>query len=278
MSLMLGVFSYQRTVFRLFFLLSLLSFPSLSYAQSDVSAKSYEYKATTVDECIQEKECFWHHFLLAIQVSPIERKVSKNINIKKWTRPIRFRRFGKPEDVPRNMVSKYIRQIEPFIAQSISADTKYNFSIIFTDNIEKVLSGAYNGVFTNTFGRNVPLEAYRLDQKQRGEKCYHFNIQDSKRQLDLSGYFTFIQRDHSDVESCLKKAIYKGFGLNDISYTAIVKTHENVKTYSKLELALLFFLYQDFFKSGMTFSEVEMVFNKIYSPFIKFSSESGVLK
>ncbi|PCI98585.1 MAG: hypothetical protein COB14_07655 [Alphaproteobacteria bacterium] len=66
--------------------------------------------------------------------------------------------------------------------------------------------------------------------------------------------------------------------MNDISYTTIVKTHKDVKTYSKLELALLLLLYQDFFKSGMTFSEVEMVFNKIYTPFIKFSSESGALK
>ncbi|PCJ97305.1 MAG: hypothetical protein COA45_10240 [Zetaproteobacteria bacterium] len=276
MNLISRVFSYQKTIFWALCLLSLLSFPSLSYAQSD--APEQPYKATTVDECIQEKACFWHHFLLAIQVSSIERKVSENINIKKWTRPIRFRRFGRPEDVPRNMVNEYIRQIEPFIAQSISADTKYNFSIIFTDDIERDLSGSYNGVFTDTFGRNVPLEAYRLDQKLRGEKCYHFNIQNSNRQLDLSGYFTFIQRDHSDVESCLKKAIYKGFGLDDISYTPIVKTHNNVKTYSKLELALMQLLYQDFFKSGMTFSEVEMVFNKIYTPFIKLSSEPDALK
>ncbi|PCI98586.1 MAG: hypothetical protein COB14_07660 [Alphaproteobacteria bacterium] len=168
MSLMFRVLSYQRTVLRLFFLLSLVSLPSLSYAQSDVSAKPYEYKATTVDECIQEKACFWHHFLLAIQVSPIERKVSENINIKKWTRPIRFIRAGQAVGISGDVVKNYLQQLQPFVSQNISFDKEYNLAIIFSDHIESDLSGSYSKIFTNAFGRNVPLEAYRLDQKKRG--------------------------------------------------------------------------------------------------------------
>lgn len=253
-------------------------FVTAPVAQAQEAESEKPYKATTVDECIREKECFWYHFLLAIQAEPIHRKPSKSINIKKWEAPVRFRAIEIPADTDK-AINEYLQQINTFFLQNISVEKNYNFLIFFTDNIRGELTGRFKSLFDKMLGIDAIEQGYNIQIKSGKEyekKCYYFHTQESDKNYRIQGYFSFIEKDNPQLSKCLREVVYTGFGLSDISYSPIVQTEYSEQKFTKLELLLIYFLYQDYFKSGMSYDQVQATFDKVYDPFIKILEKQGV--
>ena len=265
----------QRCSLLIFTVATFLILGNMNFSKAE-SLSDKPYNAKTVEECIHEKECVWHHFLLAIQAAPVKQAASENINLKKWTKPVRYRRVGKSEAASSQIINGHINQILPFFHQKFTANDKFNFLIVVTDDIEGELSGEFKPLFDQMFGKDAVLTAYQRDVQENNKKCHYIHLQDSKKNFEIFSYFAFIQKDHSDIEACLKEVIYAGFGMSSLKFSPIVKTHSDSNTYSKLELVLLHMLYQDYFRSGMSLSQVRQVFDKIYEPLIEQVDKSEV--
>ncbi len=252
-----------------------LAQPISSFASDNVDTPK-PYKATTVDECIQEKECVWYHFLKAIQVEDSGEHLSEIVNIRKWGADVRFRRLGVDDRVSSLKIDDLLKQLVPFVSQPVSGNNKYNFAVVFTDDIEKELSGPFREPFRRAFGSDTLLDTYKETSKNDKERCFNFYIQDIDKNMQIFSYFAFIQKDHENIDLCLKNVLFSGFGLWAIADDVFPES-QNIHSYSKLDVLLIFMLYQDYFKSAMSFEEVKETFNKIYDPFIKFVEEKGVL-
>lgn len=261
-----------------FFYIILVIFLCLSSAQAFAAEKSNKpYKATTVDECIHEKECFWHHLLLAVQSAPAHQQATDRINVKKWQKPIRYRRMGKSEEISGDFVTGLVNQILPYFSESFTANQKYNYLIVITDSIETELSGTFKDVFDELAGAGVVLKTYREYAKPNSKKCHYLQFQDPKKHLTNHTYFAFIEKDHPDIKKCFKEVVYTGFGLADISYSPIVKSRSDPYSYTKLELLLIYYISQDFIRPGMPYDHFKKTFDTVYDRFIEAIEKAGVL-
>lgn len=257
--------------------LSILGMAMLLTPVSAIASDNAQpYKATTVDECIQEKECFWHHLLLAVQTDGTKKMASQNINIKKWEIPIRYRRYGHSQIITNEQSINIINDLLTYVQQNFSVDKKYNSAIVFTDSIEHELSVNFKSMFDNMFGEGKVLSTYR--DSAENKKCHYINIQDQDNHYAMYAYFGFVQRDHPDILRCYKEIVYASFGLVDISFSPLIQSSQNEYKYSDLEKLIVLFIYQDFIKSGMSYAQLKTVFDKSYEPFLKYLKENNILQ
>jgi len=246
-------------------LILLLFVPTSSWAGEQTKPS---YNAKTVEECIHEKECFWHHLLLAVQTSALHKQATKRINVRKWQQPVHFVRHGNSEGVTSNYINGLMSQVIPVFFNEVTDTPPYNYVIIITDSIEEELSGKYKPYFDQIAGKDVTLNAYRIAAKPRNEKCHYLLFQDPNNHLSIYSYYAFIQKDHPDIKKCLKETVYAGFGLQDISHSHIIKTHPDPNSFTKLELLIMYYLNQDFIKSGISYQEFQETFDMAYDGLI----------
>lgn len=234
------------------------------------------YEATTPQECIYEKECVWYHLLLAVQADPLKQEITGNLNVRKWEEPIRFRVAAKVSGIKGDKINGWYRSVARFTTQKISVEDVENFLILFTEDIEKELEGPYRKTFKNVFGDDRILDHYRNVIKKRGDKCYYILLQDPRLNNAIYSYFAFIQKDHPDIQSCIKEAIYTGFGLSSIANSSVFKNYDKDGPYTDLEMLVLLVLSQDRIQSGMSFDELKLAFHEVYGPLMQKSEEMEV--
>jgi hypothetical protein len=253
-------------------------FMVLFSTQSIAEDTNPPYKSKTADECIYEKECFWHHFLLGMQKAPIYQVASKDAVLKRWEKPIRLRVMGTLDKETIRLADKYINQIVPFIVgRDIFLNKKYNHLILFTDDIERVLSGEFDSMFKKMYKKNVPLDGYRELTDIHQKECYYNNALKLRPRLNIYVQFSFIQEPNTNIKKCLRDAVYASTGMESVSYSPLLQEHKSSEVYTKLEQLLVFMLYQDQFIGGMTADQAKIVFDKIYEPFITSAVKQGVI-
>ncbi len=237
---------------------------------------TFPYKAITVDECIQEKECVWYHLLLAVQAEPMKQEITGNLNVRKWEEPIRFKVKATTNGINGERIDGWYKSVARFTTQKISVEEVENFLILLTDDIEAELEGPYRKIFQGVFGDDRILDHYRAGPKKRGDKCHYVLLQDPRLNNAVYSYFSFIQKDHPDIQSCIKEAIYVGLGLSSIANSLIFENYQTDGPYTKLELLLILLVYQDRIRSGMSFDELKLTFHEIYDPLIQLTKEKGI--
>lgn len=244
-------------------------------AKDSVSEKPY--KATTVDECTQERECVWHHFLLGIQNHANPKKISNDVALRKWVSPIRIRIIGKKEQLSAKMYQDYINQIFPYIPHEISIETKYNFLIVETNDIEKEINGEFRQIALAALAPTESLRNSGIIKIKDNTKCHNFYL--VKNENGIEGYLSFIKQDDEVMESCLKEMVYEGFGLSAIHASPIFKGKKFSSQYSDLELFILYLFYNDSIRAGADLSEVKKNFNKLYKPALNyFNKKKDLIK
>ncbi len=236
------------------------------------------YKAKTDAECVKERECVWYHLLLATQLSQIN-KATNVLNVKKWEKPVRIRLIS-PDKPRQKLFDSYISQLLLFFPQDLTENQKYNFLIMFTDNIERTLSVTFNDVFKALFGQNIAPTVYRQETEKDPNgagKCYFFHMQDPSHNNTIYTYFAFIEPDHPNISLCMREVIYSGFGLSNDAKSPIWDAAKKTNKYSDTEQLLLFILQRQTIHSGMSYDELRQAFDSAYEPAMKFMEETGTL-
>ena len=275
----------QNTRTPLLLAIGLALLVSSGFFIAPLAAEDIPYKATTVDECIQEKACVWYHLLLATQMAPDQQRITPLLSVKKWEKPVRIRIIGRSPGVTKKQIDEvtavansYMQQLNPYLLQDISVDQKYNFLILVTDDIEREISGDDLGkMFRKTYGGDLALHAYR-DANESNKQCYIAHMRDLSGKGGIYAFFTFIQKDNPKIEECIREAMYSGFGPADISYSPLLEKYQDSDSYSKLELLILFLLYQDNIQSGMNLDEMKKEFLKMYEPIMKYINKEAIFK
>jgi len=231
------------------------------------------YKATTVDECIEEKECVWYHLLLATQKNINLKEISNNIALSKWTDNdnVRIRIIGKEVELPKEKYENYINQISPYFPPDISINKQFNFVIVETDDIEKELNGEFKEIALRTLAKDKKLQKNGIIKVDKKAQCYNFYYVSDQKPKPIFGYFSFIKRgSQKDMESCLKEMIYEGSGLSSIYESPLYKDQRFLSKYSNLELFILYLFYNDNIKPDMSAKELKQAFDKIYQPSLDY--------
>lgn len=236
------------------------------------------YKAKTADECIQEKECVWYHFILAAQASPLDNLFSENLNIKRWETPVRMKFFSKDNLVSEKKVDSYFRQLAPFITRQMLVHKKYNYLIMETDNIERELAVEFDGTFKIFFGANPVLKAFQESKDPEKNNCHYVHVQNPQKNNEIYFYLGFVNKDNPHFQRCVKELFYTGFGLSFYPDGTLLDETKETDQYSKIQLFVLLLLYQDEFKSGMSYADLKQNFDDAYQKTLDLVLLTGVLK
>ncbi len=250
---------------------SSFSLPASTYAKTP-------YESKTADECVYEKECVLSHLMMAMQSDPMKKEVTTEIDVRKWEEPIRFKVVSKIGDINIKSIDTWYNNLARATIQDISIEETENFLILFTNSIKAELEGSYGKIFRKVYGDDRVLKRYKKYKDVYDDKCHFVLLQDPKLDGAIYSYFAFIEAGHPDIQSCVKKLMYSGFGLAPIDRSPIFQDYDQYGPYSKLELLLVLISSQKHIRSSMSFEEIKDAFYQIYTPnFMKKVDESGVL-
>tara|TARA_B100001989_G_C24533275_1_gene462878 strand:+ start:286 stop:1077 length:792 start_codon:yes stop_codon:yes gene_type:complete len=246
---------------RFLILIVLLVFPASVYAQEK------PYKATTVDECIQEKECVWFAFEKQLRADSEATGIYKRNYILKWNKSIKFSVRGKNAQKFLPLIVDVSKQLAPFIPININVNHESNFRIIYTDDIDKTFANIEPHLEQNMATKGSIRKWYE-EIKSRAEGAVGLVLSDGSNLKNLGAVLTLIDINHPAAKHITAMEYYSAFGLGgyleDQPFSLLSdKTKTNIK-FTKLDKFLLFLLYQPEFKSGQSFEEVKDIFDKIY--------------
>jgi len=237
------------------------------------------YQSKNEHECLNEKECVWHHFLLAVQNHANPKNISSDLALHKWSGPIRIRIIGKKDKLSAKMYQDYINQIFPYIPQKISIETKYNFLIVETNDIEKDINTEFKQIALAALTPNNSLRNSGMIEVKKGAKCHNFFIATDKNKKSIEGYLSFIKEDDETMEPCLKEMVYEGFGISSIKASPIFKGERFSSEYSDLELFILYLFHNDAIQSNRDVNEIKKDFDQFYKPALNyFNRKKGLIK
>ena len=100
-----------------------------------VLAQEKPYKAASVDECIQEKECVWHIFSKQLSAGYLPSSYKRDYIIK-WNTPIQLVVTGNKAQKFLNEIVSLSNQLAPVFPYTISVNPQSNFVIVVTDDVE----------------------------------------------------------------------------------------------------------------------------------------------
>jgi len=252
--------------------ISLIGFLMLCVLPSLSLAKDKPYKATTVDECINEKECVWYAFEKHITLSDFETVEysslkDEKVSISKWEEPVTVYFNDQSNKQHLLQVAKALKQIEPYFGQPISIDKNYNMLIMFSDDFEKDITVKYRRFFNVMFDGDKVFNWYQT-YGRRKEVCFDLSI-DNTESFNVTGNIIFINKKSRLFDYCAFSTIYSALGLSSAIddfgfsfFSSKGKGTENELT--KLDLFLIYLLYQPEFQSGMGPVEARSIFDEIY--------------
>lgn len=226
------------------------------------------YKANTVDECIQEKECVWHAFINQIYESSYATNVLMRNHLSRWEGNIRSRVGGNKAKEYIDKYIKFSKDLTPYISSKIDVDfLNSNYIIIFTDAFDQEVNNLLVSLEENKISSKVKNSI--KNKTYKNNECLTVNLS-SKNGESIIHSVSIINVISTDFDRCLAASIYSSFGMTgeiknqDFSYFNEVRSD---KSFTKLDKFLIFLLYQKEFKSGQNFKEVGKIFNKNFKTY-----------
>ncbi|MCO6490876.1 MAG: DUF2927 domain-containing protein [Phaeodactylibacter sp.] len=244
------------------------------------------YKATTVEECINEEACVWDHFEHIGFGS--EDKTAKYYGIMKWDKEIRSPRIAILEDKYREKYQS--RFIE--IAEKINALTglemginerykKYppkedsNSFVFFARNMKNPLKENDRAI-TQLFKGNKLFHKlyynYYSQYKDNHPVCVVFRLNRVNQPLIVNSVFFFPETiDKELLNACFEEELVQNLGLTDYKkgkFTAFIDSSKHTKN-TDLDWLLLTILYHPDVKRGMDVDDVQKIFSKVYKDSLK---------
>lgn len=229
-----------------------------SQANADTPAAGDKpYKATTVDECIQEKECVWHAYKNII----LEKDAS---NVRKWYIPIKIGVLGNNKEFAEKAVQEFSRKLPKDFPIFLGiAGEGVNFVIVVSDDFDRDLNHTYKDFFLSNFGDLIYKSfEYFKPLLSRSTKPNSFGQPFLSKNYHYIGYILFIR----DAETV---SLY-GRLLNIIGFTSPPYYLDGITDYNddmlnKLNFLLLEILYHPLHEDNLhDFAKHRKNFDRIY--------------
>ena len=252
------------------------------------AAETKSYKATTVDECLQEKECVWHAFSNQLGLNDYSHWVVQGKSLNKWNTSIFISAIG--NDAPKFLPDLYMSTVEPLnqvmpiqIKAAQNKDTQY--LIVFSRDVQKSINEWAVKLQSLEIDQQRSKNKYNLNEGIK-EGCYTTTFTEAGKKGITKG-ITFIDTSRKTARYCLSTHLFNmlGFwGYNDQQPFSYLSKNMNKKfELTQLDKFLIYLLYQPEFKDGQGSKEIKKVFDSIFdrskNNFLKMSiTEHGGIK
>lgn len=242
------------------------------WADEIPEASERPYKATTVDECIREKECVWTAFeKFTINSEDVDPVTSSRV-IRKWGEDIRIMLFGENALQYKDDIQKSIELVKPYFPYDIAiVDSRYNVSVVLTNSIEREFEDNYGPRLARMFQTDNFKKIYLWGKENIVgplQRIVFFDHYNDNQNLGVA--FSFIRTESDHTADYLKASIfdvlYQGIGSPDIEFS---KYGPGIAMPTKLDLLLMALLYDPRFYSGQSYRDVKATFEQVYPDIIK---------
>lgn len=225
------------------------------------------YKASTVDECIQEKECVWYAFSRQLALDDYTRWVVNGKSLRKWDHFLGFRAssngHARPSDYLPQLHEGIIKPLEKYLPDPLTVSGKY--AIFFADDIQKTINDAVEDF------NKIQIETQRTksqyNKEHEGNEGCYTTIMIEKGHNAITRAVTFVDTKDKKAMYCTASHFYHALGLwghlKDQPFSFLSDDKNQIEL-TELDKFLVFLLYQPEFKNGQKAQEIERVFNKIY--------------
>ena len=238
------------------------------YASGAISKEADKpYKATTVEECIQEKECVWYAFSRQLGLDDYVRWMINGKSLKKWDEPMGFRATAngpvKPSDYLPELTEQVVKPLEKYLPFKIQPGGRY--VVFFADNIQETIDEAAEDF------KKIQIETQRSKSqynKDHGgnEGCYT-TLMTEKGRTGITRAVTFVDSKSDKAPYCTATHFYHALGfwghLKGQPFSFLADGNSPVEL-TKLDKFLVFLLYQPEFKNGQNAKQIKRVFDQIF--------------
>ncbi len=235
------------------------------------------YKATTVDECVQEKECVWYEFKRLITKSHLE-DVDK-WRLARWGKPVQIKIMGDDQGKHTQEITSSIEILDRYFPGRIRiSDENVNFFIVFRDSIKEGFYDSDYNFWKRIFKDKMVFVEQAFDMSFEGDsRCVQLSTYNAR--LEYDGVILYVERDSPDIDSCIRRGLKGGLTSPYPYYHQPLFAKHNPEQFenhriNKLDLLLQALLYDPLFQTGMTLSQIEDNFSQAYAEtFNTFNSQ-----
>jgi hypothetical protein len=228
--------------------------------------KEVLYTATTVDECISEKECVWHEFTKLITQSNLEKKYEWRLS--RWEVPVQIKIIGNNKSEYDEDINQSLEILDKYFPSKITInDKKINFFIAFTNSIKDDFYKSDYNFWQTVFKHNTVFIEQAINANDGGDpRCVQVTMHNSQFK-NIVGVL-FIDKKNPAIQDCIQKGLKSAWTAPYYLTPYLAKYHpENFENHNinKLDLFLQALLYDPNFQTNMTFFQVEEVFEQAYA-------------
>lgn len=224
------------------------------------------YQAQTVDECIQEKECVWFHFIQEVYQASYLPQIYQRNYLSKRHENLKLRLGGSHAKKYAEYVVSVSDKLSPYFSHEMQLDFVHpNYTLMITDQFDQEVQKFKQALSDKNANKNTisALEKIFLNNPE----CFsvHLNKDNESR---IYHTFTFVDSTKKDVKFCIASQFYSAFGLagavEGLPYSLTNTEQKNGLPYTKIDLFVLYLLSKKDFRSGQSFEEITDVFNKVF--------------
>lgn len=253
-------------------LISCLSLSPIRIANAEEPAEQKPYKATTVDECIQEEACVWHAFYHQVfrqeTYSPIHEKALQMRRLGKWAGKINITFVGNQTYGRHlNHFVEIVKDIGPFANLPIEIlANPSNYYIVISNEIDKEFA-IVEKVLNKTFTHGEARKAYEYS-RNKSNGAFTINLLNPNSE-NIYSSLTFVDTNKvHNIANQLAVYFYVSYGLTGnikgFDFSLMGQLDSGDIAFTDLDKFVLYLLYQPEFKSGQNIDEAEKIFKKIF--------------
>jgi hypothetical protein len=230
------------------------------------------YKATSVDECINEKECVWYHFEKSL-LSEYSIQSSDGVSeIRKWSHPIDIHVvaeniLSEKAEFLNEKLQDIVNQINQVFPYGVRFSNHNKILIVLTDDPDRDFENKYGQQILEQLGQKT-YDSYLTLPRERevfGVERYYEDTGDT-----ALGYY-FIKSNSSKVVESVRKVFFLmlGFGFNipDLEFSFLSNKRHFFQP-TQLDFFMIELLYHNSFVSGMPKNKIKNSFNIAYKEII----------
>lgn len=220
------------------------------------------YTATTVDECIHEKECVWYLFINH------GFKTMLKYPFVSWKQPANYGFVGgEPGLELSKQFIKHTYFLLPYFPYEIEVGKSINTIVIFTDNTEIALKETYYQSLSSVYSDELLNKIYN---KHKDEDCFAVRIPDLESGTEIKTALVVINHNSQVLDTCIKAMAYNvlaGGALINSSFSILDVSNFNGTQrgeITRLDKFFLHLIYHPEFNQAATLKELPKEFQKIY--------------
>ena len=219
------------------------------------------YKATTVEECIFEKECAWYAFEESLRRHDEDRDPL----IKKWQNNIHALFLG-PSEQTRNKFEEIYPRIAPFFPYDISTSNDgVTYVVVTSDNFKRAALTDFRDFF-KMYLRDLPAQYFETYPDFYAANTLSLPM--FSKEKEILGSILFV-KDHLSSDYLITNNLYESLGFfRQFLRMPNIQDFRNDEI-GRLHQLLLSLLYNDLIKPGMKVSQVKPLFDELYNTSIK---------